>query len=471
MSEKSTKTTKKGKKRANGEGTFYQLEDKTWVHQVTLGRKSDGSPDRKTFTAKTRGVCIERREAYKEEKARMELQEQEEYALRMAKLAEAEEKGHSIESEILFSEAFPDWLRLYKSPPTKKATTYTGYLNTYNVHFEEFFGSYMLCDITQDVVQQYYCEKQLCGAKKNGEIDGLSPKTIQNHHMLLKDFFTYAVKKYHLPENPAIGTERPRVHIPKMRVLDPDELVIFLQEVIRETQRVAIIFDLFTGLRLGELLALEIADVDPKTQTVEVLRNLARVSTDAIDVNNPSIKIINYNPEKKTHIIVQEFPKTETSSRSMPISDDLFELLVRHVFFLEQSNWPNPGNLLFPSTKGTYIDPKSYAIRLSAISKRCEIKNVNPHALRHTFASRLVEQKVPLTTVMELMGHASVTTTQRYVEVLKEEKRKAIEGLTGYLNPASLLSPKRLNGAKDRMKFEDVRLPSWLQIGPEMAQA
>jgi len=89
--------------------------------------------------------------------------------------------------------------------------------------------------------------------------------------------------------------------------------------------------------------------------------------------------------------------------------------------------------------------------------------------LRHTFATRLVEQKVPLTTVMELMGHSAVSTTQRYVEVLKEEKRSAIEGLSGFLRPESLFSATRLNGAKARMKFEDVRLPSWLQTGPEMA--
>jgi site-specific recombinase XerD len=327
----------------------------------------------------------------------------------------------------------------------------------------------MLFEITQDVMQQYYNAKQLNGAKKNGKPGGLSAKTIQNHHMLIKDFFTYATKKYKLPDNPAAGTERPQVHIPKMRVLDPDEMIVFFKEVIRETQRIAILFDLFTGLRVGELLALEVTDLDSKTQSVTIQRDLVRVSTDAIVLDDPNIRILNYNPEKMTHLIVQKFPKTEKSCRSIPISDDLFELLVRHLFFLEQSNWPNPDNLLFPSKAGTYLDPRSYAIRLTAISKRCEIKKVNPHALRHTFATRLVEQKVPLTTVMELMGHASVSTTQRYVEVMKEEKRQAVEGLSVYLRPEALITARKLNGTKGRMKFEDVRLPSWLQIEPAKA--
>lgn len=104
---------------------------------------------------------------------------------------------------------------------------------------------------------------------------------------------------------------------------------------MKETQRVAILTGLFLGLRVGELLSL----------------------------------------------------KAKTSNRTIAISDGLCELLVRHLFTLQNTTWPNPENLLFPSTAGTYIDPKSYEIRLSAVSKRCEIKKVNPRALRHMCAS------------------------------------------------------------------------------------
>lgn len=78
-----------------------------------------------------------------------------------------------------------------------------------------------------------------------------------------------------------------------------------------------------------------------------------------LSLDNPNIKILNYNPNKKTHLIVQSTPKTRSSNR--------------HIFTLAHSSWPNPDNLLFPSTKGTYIDPKSFEIRLKAVSKRCGI--------------------------------------------------------------------------------------------------
>lgn len=75
---------------------------------------------------------------------------------------------------------------------------------------------------------------------------------------------------------------------------------------------------------------------------------------------SPLIKILNYDPAKKTHLIEQSTPKTKSSNRETAISDGLCEPLIRHLFTMAHSDWPNPNNLLFPSTKGTYIDPKSF---------------------------------------------------------------------------------------------------------------
>lgn len=98
--------------------------------------------------------------------------------------------------------------------------------------------------------------------------------------------------------------------------------------------------------------------------------------TEALSLDNPNIRILNYDPKKKTHLIVQSTPKTKTSNREIAISDGLCELLIRHLYTLAHSSWPNPDNLLFPSRAGTHIDPKSFEIRLNAISKRCEIKRL-----------------------------------------------------------------------------------------------
>jgi integrase len=444
------------------------LADGSWIHQITLGRRADGKLSRKSFHGKTRTACVERRNEFLAGLPANDstLREKVEVILPPG----SEEAQNQPGTDVLFGPEFLRWLKLFKSPPTKKATTYSGYLDTYECHFAEFFGEKPLADITTDTVQEYYASKQMNGARRDGKPGGLSPKTIRNQHMLLKNFFDYAVKKYSLGENPTKMTDRPAVYVPQMRVLDPDEMRIFIREVLRETQRTAILFDLFTGLRVGELLAAAVDDVDVKHQELRIRRNISRVRTEAIDLLNTRITVLNYRPEKKTHLIIQDTPKTEEGDRIIPISDELFALLAKHLYFLEQSGWPNPHNLLFPSTKGTHIDPKSFEIRLAAVSKRCELLKVNPHALRHTFATRLVELGVPLTTIMELMGHASVSTTQKYVTTLVEEKRGAVEKISSLLTADSFNAEQRLNGAKRRMNYGDVRLPSWLQKEPETAK-
>ena len=94
-------------RRSNGEGSFYQQKDKSWVYQVTYGRKEDGSPYRKAFKGRTKTICKERRAQWEEEQARIKAEE-EAQAAESARLEELRAKlGHPIESEILFSEAFP----------------------------------------------------------------------------------------------------------------------------------------------------------------------------------------------------------------------------------------------------------------------------------------------------------------------------------------------------------------------------
>lgn len=447
------------KHRSKGDGSFYQRPDKSWVYQVSCGRREDGRLFRKSFKGRTKTICRERYEQWKEEQERIRAedavleQETERLAQMRAKL------GHSVESEILFSEAFPKWLDLYKAPPTRKPSTYASYLDTYRIHFSEAFGNLPLYELTQDVIQDYYQQKQRNGGRGDGRKGGLSAKTIRNQHMLLKDFFEYAMHKYKLPCNPTVGTTRPTVITPEMRVLSPSEMQIFIEEVMRETQRIAILTTLFVGFRKGEVLALEISDFNLERQTLRVNKNLIRVPTEAISLDNPNIKIINYNPNKKTHLIIQNTPKTSTSNREIAISDGLCELLVRHLYTLANSTWPNPDNLLFPSKTGTHLDPKSFELRLAAVSKRCEIRKVNPHALRHTLATRLVEDKVPLNIVQGILGHASIETTRKYLHKNEAIEREAIDTMSKYLSIDQLNAAPKLNGAAPRARFADLPLP------------
>ena len=66
------------KRRSNGEGSFWQLPDRTWVHQITIGRKEDGSLQRKSFKGATKKICKQRKEEWlaEQERLKTELEQQ-----------------------------------------------------------------------------------------------------------------------------------------------------------------------------------------------------------------------------------------------------------------------------------------------------------------------------------------------------------------------------------------------------------
>ena len=125
--------------------------------------------------------------------------------------------------------------------------------------------------------------------------------------------------------------------------------------------------------------------------------------------------------------------KTLRKMQETPVYENIWRLLMFHRQVQLHEGHPNPQNLIFPSKRGTYTDPRTYQKRVQAVCKRCELQGVNVHALRHTFATRLMEQNVPIRIIQNLMGHASIVTTERYSHVLDDEKRKAIDRMSGFL--------------------------------------
>lgn len=88
---------------------------------------------------------------------------------------------------------------------------------------------------------------------------------------------------------------------------------------------------------------------------------------------------------------------------------------------------------------------------------------MNPHALRHTLATRLVEERTPLNIVQGILGHASIETTRKYLHKNDDIEREAIGSMTDYLDMERLSTTPQLNGAKKRGKFAGVTLPDFTE--------
>nr|WP_323985045.1 site-specific integrase [Fusibacter ferrireducens] len=184
------------------------------------------------------------------------------------------------------------------------------------------------------------------------------------------------------------------------------------------------IFDLMTGLRIGELCALTHADVDLKNNLIHVTKSLNRVTMYADDGT------------KSSQIVISN-PKTKKGIREIPIPTNLIAPIKEHVLREKKKHFKlgikfEPSNFFFTSNTCT-------AIRGDHLNdywkrKQAELNFefvVVFHGLRHTFCTLLAEKGVPLKTAAVLMGHEKIeTTAQIYTHVDKQSQVEAIDLLS-----------------------------------------
>ena len=202
----------------------------------------------------------------------------------------------------------------------------------------------------------------------------------------------------------------PKVRQKAVEVFTKPELLEIGKTVLRRPDEtgLGILLTAYTGIRLGELCGLQWQDVNVDAGTLHVQRTVERIA----------------QAGGGTCLAVQT-PKTENSDRWIPIPQEMLRVL-------DVSNRKPDAYLL---TGGEALpDPRTCQYRYKALLNRCGVGYRNFHALRHTYATRCIEQGVDAKSVSELLGHSDVRTTLRlYVHSSMEYKRKAVEGI-GFLN-------------------------------------
>ena len=134
---------------------------------------------------------------------------------------------------------------------------------------------------------------------------------------------------------------------------------------------------------------------------------------------------------KKTAIEIGE-PKSQSSIRTIPIPENI-------ISYLKEAYKEN--SFLLSGQKYYFIEPRTMENRFKAILKKCGIKNVNFHALRHTFATRCIEVGFDVKTLSEILGHASVNITlNRYVHPTMKTKQENMNKLNGLFSQSNFVS-------------------------------
>lgn len=173
---------------------------------------------------------------------------------------------------------------------------------------------------------------------------------------------------------------------------------------------------LYTGIRVGELSALLVNDINTKDGIVSITKTLERIKN-----TDPSAKA-------KTKIVIST-PKSEASIRDIALIDFIIEL------YNKLFRGHTTGYLLTRTSK--YIEPHQIDRKYKEILKECNIDSINFHALRHTFATEFYRQTRDIKTLSQILGHADETTTIKlYVHSDLNEQKKGIEKMSRNLKSA-----------------------------------
>ena len=161
-----------------------------------------------------------------------------------------------------------------------------------------------------------------------------------------------------------------------------------------------------TGIRIGELCALQWGDIDLEKRILTVKKTIQRIQS--------------ANGDSKTKLIISD-PKSESSKRSIPLTQKMIE-------FLTAFKGESVEYILSGSEKP--IEPRTMQYRFTKILKNVNLPSVHFHALRHMFASTCIKLGFDVKALSELLGHSKVEITlNRYVHSSFEQKREYMERL------------------------------------------
>jgi len=293
--------------------------------------------------------------------------------------------------KILFEEYSAKWLSDYAKVSVKRST-FISYEDIVRLHLNPRFGKQYLHRISAADVQKFVSEKIT-----NEE---LSPKTVINILIPLKEMFKHAVVWGLIKRDPTIYVKRPRVETEEMDFLNPEEIRLFLDNVGSEYYAL-FLTAVMTGMRRGELLALQWGDIDWNSNQISVRRSIFRG------------EFIN--------------PKSKNSIRRIVISPVLRQELEQYRLLTRKSD----RELVFSNGNGLPLDPDNLVKRgFYPALDRAGLRRIRFHDLRHTYASLLISQGENIKFIQSQLGHASAKTTlDRYGHLMPNLENDAARRL------------------------------------------
>jgi integrase len=382
-------------KRMNGEGSIYQRQsDGRWFGSIVVADLF-GEPKRQTVSAKTKESARKKLKALLDDRERLEA-----------------EGLPAIDSTVTVSQLLERWHRVITA--TRRETTSINYRYVIDGHLVGFvlpggktLGSKKLALLTFDDIDA------LLEAKRQA---GLASSTRRLIRSVLVQAINQAIKWRVVTRNEASMSTPVSLTRGAGRSMTPEQARRLMNALKDAPSGSLFMLMLSTGMRRGEALGLRWEDVDLKNGVISIRQQLQRIDGQL----------------KATEV------KTDKSRRSINLPKVMVQELKGHRASQakersESGIWHDTG-YVFTSNVGTPLDPRNMAKRFDSACHKARIGKWHPHELRHTAASLMLANGVPLQVVSDILGHASIRiTSDVYGHVQAPQREEAAEALASVL--------------------------------------
>jgi integrase len=345
------------KRRGRGEGSIFQRSDGKWAAEFTSGYDSKGKRIRKTVYGKTK----------------KEVQE------KLLKKQAASVGGVQVNTEKLTVSQFSErWLN-DTVKDSRRPATYIQYERAFRLYINPFIGGMQLSKLTPMNIQALYAQLARLGK---------SARQRQIVHVVLQCSLNLAVSWRLIPRNPCHDATAPRVPKKPIQKLTKEQVAVFLNAAKGDRLYALYLLAVTTGLRQGEMLGLHWSEVDLEAGTISVQYSLTEVSG----------------------MFFRAEPKTDKGRRLVHLPAITIEALKAHRQRMKEEGHTGPW--VFCGPQGGVIRKSNLLYReFHPLLEKAGLPTIKFHALRHTAATLMLGEHIPMKMVQERLGHSQIAVT------------------------------------------------------------
>lgn len=395
-------------RRPNGASTTYQGNDGYWHGRVTVGIRDDGRPDRRHVMAKTEAGAI----------AKVRKLEKQRDAARVPKAGQ----------RWTVSKWLTHWIDNIATPPHVSENTHAGYRVDVEKHLIPGVGAHRLERLQAEHLERLYAKMQR---------DGSSAGTAHHVHRTIRNALNEAVRRGHVPQNPALLAKAPKLTDEEVEPYDLEEIRRLLNVASEQRNGARWVVALALGLRQGEALGLKWTDVDLVNGTVRVRRGRLRPKYEH-GCRDGCGRKAGFCPRRKQVRSDTGDTKSRAGRRIIGLPEPVIRLLEAHRAQQESERevarqlWHDEG-YVFTKPDGRPLNPNTDYHEWKELLRQAGLRDARLHDARHAAATVLLILGVPTPTVMAIMGWSNAAMAKRYQHLIDSVRRDVAEQVGGLL--------------------------------------